>query len=70
MILVNGIWENTNNLSDISNIIRTHYNQELADKLDELILIHPEQDYATLLELLEEKDNEIQTLQDEIAFGF
>lgn len=37
MILVNGVWENSDTLYDISEIIRTHYNRELANRLDELI---------------------------------
>ena len=38
MILINDNWEQVNDLQDVSNIIREHYNHELADKLDELIL--------------------------------
>lgn len=37
MILINGQWEDVQNISDISNIIRTHFDESLADELDDLI---------------------------------
>lgn len=37
MMYIEGHWEFVNSLSDISRIIREHYNYELADKMDELI---------------------------------
>lgn len=37
MMKVNGHWENVETLSDISRVIREHYNSELADKMDEVI---------------------------------
>ena len=43
MMYIEGHWEFINSLSDISRIIREHYNYELADKMDELI---PDVDYS------------------------
>lgn len=43
MMYIEGHWEFVNSLSDISRIIREHYNYELADKMDELI---PDVDYS------------------------
>ena len=37
MIKVNEHWEKVETLSDISRVIREYYNNELADKMDELI---------------------------------
>lgn len=37
MIKVNDHWERAETLEDISKIVREYYNQELADKMDELI---------------------------------
>lgn len=37
MMKVNEYWERVETLSDISRVIREHYNSELADKMDELI---------------------------------
>ena len=37
MMKVNQYWERVETLSDISRVIREHYNSELADKMDELI---------------------------------
>lgn len=37
MIQINGHWENTDTLEDISKIIREYYNYELANELDKLI---------------------------------
>lgn len=43
MMYIEGHWKFINSLSDISRIIREHYNYELADKMDELI---PDVDYS------------------------
>lgn len=37
MVLVNGQWENIQSVSGISDIIRTHFSESLADELDDLI---------------------------------
>jgi hypothetical protein len=42
---IEGRWEFVNSLSDISRIIREHYNYELADKMDELIDLIPDANY-------------------------
>ena len=37
MMYINGHWEMVDTLEDVSNVIREHYNEELADKMDELL---------------------------------
>lgn len=37
MMYIEGHWEAIDTLSDISRVIREYYNEELANKLDELI---------------------------------
>ncbi len=37
MININGHWENVNTLQDVVRIIREYYNEELANKTDELL---------------------------------
>jgi hypothetical protein len=49
---IEGYWETVNTLSDISRIVREYYNDELADKMDELLASIKISDYE--LERLEE----------------
>lgn len=37
MVLINGQWEEVQSISDISDIIRTHFSESLADELDDLV---------------------------------
>lgn len=37
MVLINGQWEDVQSISDISDIIRTHFSESLADELDDLV---------------------------------
>lgn len=77
IIWINGNWEMIEDLHDVSKIIRKYYNYELADKLDNLIPTHTDEDYDVLefqLSELEseledeliERDNEIYYLKNEI----
>ncbi len=67
MILINDNWETIRDLDDISKIIRKYYNDELADKLDNLIPEHTDEDYYDLESELMDKEYEIFELEDELA---
>ena len=69
MILINGNWEQVNDLQDVSKIIREYYNYELADKLDALILIseHSDEKYHELECELDDAYIENTAFENEIA---
>lgn len=52
-------------MQDVSNIIREYYNSDLANELDRLIPDYSEDEYRDLVNELEEKDGEIESLKDE-----
>lgn len=54
MILINGQWEDVQSISDISNIIRTHFSESLADELDNLTAAILDRDKEELLDLQSE----------------
>lgn len=62
MIEINGYWEFANTLQNISEIIRRHYNNDLADAMDELL-----EDYENKVEFAEERADEIEELEDDIS---
>lgn len=62
MMYIEGHWETVNTLSDISRIIREYYNDELADKMDELLASTKISDYE--LERLEELEMVMQQIRD------
>ena len=62
MVLINDIWYNPKDLDDVSKIIRELFNEELADKMDELVEAS-NRDYEDNLEW---KDNDIDNLNEEI----
>ena len=62
MILINDIWHDPKDLDDVSKIIRELFNEDLADKMDELVEAS-NRDYEDNLEW---KDNEIDNLNEEI----
>lgn len=62
MMYIEGYWETVNTLSDISRIVREYYNDELADKMDELIASTKISDYE--LERLEELEMVVQRIRD------
>lgn len=60
MVNIEGHWETVDTLQDVSRIIREYYNDELADKLDELI-----EDYESQ-ENYEEQVRELEDIIDQI----
>ena len=62
MILINDIWHDPKDLDDVSKIIRELFNEELADKMDELVEVN-DRDYEDRLKW---KDNDIDDLNEEI----
>ena len=62
MILINDIWHDPKDLDDVSQIIRELFNEELADKMDDLVEAS-NRDYEDKLEW---KDNDIDNLNEEI----
>ena len=67
MIYINGQWKNTDTLEDISQIIREHLGNELADIMDSLIPEHSDSDYEDIEEALNDKENQISDLEEEIG---
>ena len=69
MILINGIWEQVNDLKDVSRIIKEYYSYELADKLEYLILAyeHSEEEYNQLECELDDAYSEIASLENGIS---
>lgn len=68
MILINNeIWVNTYDLDDISNIIRDHYNPDLADAMDKLIPQHTDEEYNELENTVNEQEIEIDSMEIEIS---
>ena len=51
MMNIEGHWETINTLEDVARVVREYYNDELADKLEELI---PDEVSETDVEELEE----------------
>lgn len=68
MILINDNWETIIDLQDISNIIRKHYNYDLADELDKLIPEHTDEEYYDLERKLMDTQDEISSLEDELYY--
>ena len=62
MMWIEGHWETVNTLSDISRIIGEYYNDELADKMDELLASTKISDYE--IERLEELEMVMQQIRD------
>jgi predicted nucleic acid-binding Zn-ribbon protein len=67
MILVNDNWEMVYDLQDISNIIREYYNRDLADELDKLIPEYTDEEFYDLECELNNRYDEISTLEDEYS---
>ncbi len=67
LILVNDNWEQVHDLQDISKIIRENYNEDLANKLDELIPEHSKEEYERLQYDFDLKCEKISDLEDEIS---
>lgn len=69
MILINGNWEEVQDLYDVSIIIRRQFNEDLANELDKLIPNHTNEQYCDLLCKLEEKTEEVYELEDELSYA-
>lgn len=67
IIWINGNWEMLEDLHDVSKIIRKYYNYELADKLDNLIPTHTDEDYDALEFQLSELENELDEKDNDIC---
>lgn len=63
MVLVNGNWYFVEDMNDVSKLIRENYNDELADKLDEIF----EEEINELKGDKEELQIEIWDLKDEVS---
>lgn len=37
MMYIEGHWETVDTLQDVANVVREYYNEELADKMEELV---------------------------------
>lgn len=67
MIYINENWENVNDLHDVVRIIN-EYNHEFAAIIEELIPKHTDDEYADLKYDLNEALDEIESLEDELAW--
>lgn len=67
MILINGNWEDVQDLRDVSRIIREYYSEDLANELDRLIPEHSDIEYDNLLYKLEEKESKNVSLENDIS---
>lgn len=68
MILINGNWEQVNNLQDVIRVVGEYYNDELAKTMEGLIPEHTDDEYYDLESQLSDKDFEISTLEDDISY--
>lgn len=70
MILINGNWEQVNDIHDVSRVIREYYNEELANRIDEINIEpeHSDDDYWALEVELGDREDEINQLEDELSY--
>lgn len=66
MILINGNWEQVNNLQDVIRVIGEYYNDELAKAMEGLIPEHTDDEYYDLEFEISNKEDEIIGLENEI----
>lgn len=50
MILIEGNWEEVNDLQDAACLVRSYYNSDLADEIEKLTPIHSDEEYQELLD--------------------
>lgn len=67
MIYINDHWEEVKDLQDVSKVIREYFNEHLADKLDELIPEHTDEEYEDLECDYERKCDKVTDLENEIS---
>ena len=65
MILIEGNWEEVNDLNTAINIVGGYYNSDLADEIARLSPIHSDEEYFQLLDQLDNLEKENERLQDE-----
>ena len=68
MILINGNWEQVNNLQDVVRVVGEYYNDELAKTIKSLIPEHTDDEYYDLESQLSDNDFKISTLEDDISY--
>ena len=66
MILINGNWEQVNNLQDVIRVVGEYYNDELAKTMEGLIPEHTDDEYYDLEFEISNKEDEIIGLENEI----
>ena len=67
MILINGNWEQVNNLQDVIRVVGEYYNDELARIIESVLPEYSEEEFWELEDEIGDKINEIESLEDEIA---
>lgn len=65
MILIEGNWEEVNDLQEAACLVRSYYNSDLADEIEELTPIHSDEEYQELLDKVYDLEKENEDLQDE-----
>lgn len=65
MILIEGNWEEVNDLQDDACLVRSYYNSDLADEIEKLTPIHSDEEYQELLDKVYDLEKENEDLQDE-----
>lgn len=65
MILIEGNWEEVNDLNTAINIVGGYYNPDLADEIARLSPIHSDEEYFQLLDQLDNLEKENERLHDE-----
>lgn len=65
MILIEGNWEEVRDLQDAASLVRSYYNQDLADEIETLTPIHSDEQYQELLDKVYDLEKENEDLQDE-----
>lgn len=65
MILIEGNWEEVNDLQDAACLVRSYYNSDLADEIEKLTPIHSDEKYQELLDKVYDLEKENEDLQDE-----
>lgn len=66
MILINGNWEQVNNLQDVVRIVGEYYNDELSKAMEGLVPEHTDDEYYELELEISNKEDEIMGLENEI----
>ena len=58
MILIEGNWEEVNDLQDVACLVRSYYNSDLADEIEKLTPIHSDEEYQELLDKVYDLEKE------------